>query len=136
MSAVAERTILRRTAAAQSNGFLAAQIKRIAVRVFDGDRTGYKQRTIVANIEFNIRHIQFPFRIGRQAAGPQSFIQIRKPNKPSAANVNVELSSQQFTAAKTAGNGVLSADGNQTSSRVRTNSAFFSPGNVKSNPQD
>ena len=70
MSAIAERTFLRRTATTQSNGFLAAQIKRVAFRVFDGDRTGNEQRTIVANIDFDIRHIQIPFRIEKQAVGP------------------------------------------------------------------
>ncbi|MEN8874155.1 MAG: cob(I)yrinic acid a,c-diamide adenosyltransferase, partial [Pacificibacter sp.] len=43
---------------------------------------------------------------------------------------NVELFAQQFTAEKTVKDRIPDTDGSQSSSRVRTNRAFFSPGKV------
>jgi hypothetical protein len=77
VSAIAERTFLGRTTATQGDRFLAAQVKRIPFRIFDSDGTGYEQGTVIANIDFNIRHIQVPFRFEGQAVGPQPLIHIQ-----------------------------------------------------------
>jgi hypothetical protein len=61
MSAIAERTFLRSAAATQGDRLLATQIKQIAFRIFDSNGTGNEERTIVTNINFNIRHIEIPF---------------------------------------------------------------------------
>src|SRR5580704_16712914 len=56
MLAIAERLLLRLTATAQGNRFLAADIKLVPVRVEQGDRTRDEQGAILAGANRNVGH--------------------------------------------------------------------------------